>query len=62
MGGGGMKHAWEMRIAQNFIRKKLKEDLGIDGKIVLIWILRKQDMKVWIRFVWFRIRTSAWFL
>jgi len=57
-----MKHAWEMRIAQNFIRKKLKEDLGIDGKIVLIWILRKQDMKVWIRFVWFRIRTSAWFL
>jgi hypothetical protein len=31
---------------------------GIDGKIILEWILRKQDGKVWVEFFWLRIWTS----
>jgi hypothetical protein len=35
------------------------EDLGIDGKIILKLILRKQGGKVWTGFVWLRIGTSG---
>jgi hypothetical protein len=29
-------------------------DLGIDGKILLKQILKKQDVRVWIGFMWLR--------
>jgi len=35
------------------------EDLGVDGRIILEWILGKQDRKIWIALIWFRIRTSG---
>jgi hypothetical protein len=49
----------EIRI-QNFGRKYLKgkdllEDLDVDGKIILEWILGKRSGKVWIRFMCLRI-------
>jgi hypothetical protein len=34
------------------------EEPGVDGRIILEWILRKQGGKVWIGFIWIRIRTS----
>jgi hypothetical protein len=34
------------------------EDLGIDGMIIK-WLLKKQVHRVWIRFVWLRIRSSS---
>jgi hypothetical protein len=37
------------------------EDLGIDGKIVLEWILGKQGVKVWTGFILLRIGTSGRF-
>jgi hypothetical protein len=35
------------------------EELGVYVKIILEWILRKQDGKVWTGFVWLRIGTSG---
>jgi len=31
------------------------EDVGVDGKIILEWILGKQGGKVWTGFIWLRI-------
>jgi len=38
------------------------EDLDVDVKIILEFILRKQDGKVWIRRIWFSIETNGGFL
>jgi hypothetical protein len=35
------------------------DDLGIDGKVILEWNLRKQGEKVWTAFIWPRIGTSG---
>jgi hypothetical protein len=35
------------------------ENLGVDGKIKLEWILGKWVAKVWTRFIWLRIGTSG---
>jgi hypothetical protein len=35
------------------------EDLGVDGRIILEWILGKQDRKAWIGLIWFRIGPLA---
>ena len=34
-------------------------DPGIDGRIILRWILRKRDVGVWTESSWFRIRQVA---
>jgi hypothetical protein len=35
------------------------EDLGVDGKIILEWILGKQGGKLWTGFIWVGIGTSG---
>jgi hypothetical protein len=35
------------------------EDLGIDGRIILECIVRKQSGKIWAGFIWLRIGTSG---
>jgi hypothetical protein len=37
------------------------DNLGINGRIVLEWILGKYSGKVWTGFVWLRIGTSGSF-
>jgi hypothetical protein len=39
--------------------KDHSEDLGVDGKILLQWILGKYGGKVWNGFIWLRIGTSG---
>jgi hypothetical protein len=34
------------------------EDLGVDGKIILRWILRNWYMGPWTGSIWLRIRTD----
>jgi hypothetical protein len=35
------------------------DDLGADGGLVLKWILKTGDRKVWSEFIWLRIGASA---
>jgi len=47
-----------------FLSENLKgrdhfEDLGMDGKITLQWVLGKQSGKIWNRFIWLRIGTNG---
>jgi hypothetical protein len=34
-------------------------DLGVDGKLILKWILNKQDTRTSAGFIWHRIQTSS---
>jgi hypothetical protein len=38
------------------------EDFHMDGRILLKWVLKKQEGKEWDRPVWLRIGTSGGFL
>ena len=38
------------------------EDPGIDGKIILRWILRKWGVEAWTGLTWLRIGTEGWHL
>jgi hypothetical protein len=48
------------RLCSKFeILGKHSEDLGVDGKIILEWILGKQGRKMWTGCMWRRIGTSS---
>jgi hypothetical protein len=52
----------EMKRVKNFDGKPPKrrdhsEDLGVDGKIILEWMLGKLGAKMWTGFVWLRLGT-----
>jgi hypothetical protein len=36
------------------------DDLGIDGRVILKWILRHLDARVWTGFMWNRLGTNSW--
>jgi hypothetical protein len=39
--------------------RDLFEDPDVDGKIILMWFIRKWDVRVWTGLIWFRIRTDG---
>jgi hypothetical protein len=49
---------YQKKSAYRFLVENVKErstlgDLGLDG--ILKWILKEEDGKAWIRFIWLRI-------
>jgi hypothetical protein len=44
---------------ENLKGRDNSEDVGVDGKITLEFILRKQGGKVWTGCMWFRIGVSG---
>jgi len=44
--------------SQNLKGINHSEDLGIDGKIILEWIVGKQGGKVWPGFIWLKVGIS----
>jgi hypothetical protein len=53
---GEMRNENKMLIAENLKGRDQSEDLGVDGKIILEWILGKEVLKLCI---WLRIGTSG---
>jgi hypothetical protein len=41
--------------SENLKRRDYSEDLGVDGMIILEWILGKWGGKLWTGFIWLRI-------
>jgi len=41
------------------IERELMDDLGIDGKVVLEWILMKSYGWMWIKYTWIRTGISG---
>jgi hypothetical protein len=46
-------------LIQNLNGRDYSEDLGVNERIILIWILGTYDEKVWTGFMWLRIWTSG---
>jgi hypothetical protein len=40
-------------------RKNHSDDVGVDGRIILKWMLGKWGLGVWLRFIWLRIGTGG---
>jgi len=64
MGGACSAHGGEERHRQGFGGGNLRErdhlgDPGIDGRIILRWILRKLDVGIWTGWSWLRIGTGG---
>jgi hypothetical protein len=49
----------ERRGLHRVLRERaLLKDLGVDGNIILEWILKRSDERAWTGLIWLRLRTS----
>jgi hypothetical protein len=58
---GEMKNAYKILVGKTE-GKSHSKNLGVDGRIILAWILRKLGGKVVTGFIWLRTDSSGWFL
>jgi len=59
MDGASSINGRDEKCVQNFDRKTWREDIGVDWKIILEWILEKWCGKLWTGYIWIRVRTSG---
>ena len=58
MGGACSTYGGEERLWRGNLRERDHlEDQGVDGMIILRWIFRKRDVRVWAGLIWLRIGT-----
>jgi hypothetical protein len=55
----GEKRNTHKILAAKYERIDYVKDLGVNGKIILKWILGKQGGKIWTGCIWLRIGTSG---
>jgi hypothetical protein len=48
-----IKRMWQV----NLKGRNRSEQLGVNARIILEWILEKYSVKLWTRFIWLRIGT-----
>jgi hypothetical protein len=46
-------------LLENLKGRDLTEDLAMNWKVILKWILDKHDRKMWTGFIWLKIETSG---
>ena len=64
MGGTCSACEGEERRIQGFLGENVRErdhlvGPGVDGKIILRWIFRRWDVRIWTGSSWLRIRTGG---
>jgi hypothetical protein len=57
--GQNIWHACETWNAHKALKAKPEENLGVDGKIVLKWILEKLNERMWTKLSWFGVGTNT---
>jgi hypothetical protein len=57
-GIGNMRNVCKILVGKREGKSYL-QDTGVDGSMMLKWILNKQDRGVWTGFIWLRIGTSG---
>jgi hypothetical protein len=56
---GGQKRYIQGFGGGNLRRRDHLEHLSVDGRIILKWIFKKRDRKVWTGLIWLRIGTGG---
>lgn len=47
------------KLAQIFSQETSREDVDIDVKIILNWVLKKCDVWLWTGIIWIRIKSNG---
>jgi hypothetical protein len=53
-----MRNTYKILVGKPQEKSSLRS-VGVDGRILLRWIARKEDERMWNRFIWFRIWSNG---
>ena len=56
---GEVRNVYRVLIGGNMRERDHLEDPGVDGRIILRWVVRKWDVRAWTGLIWLRIWTGG---